>query len=59
MALLLSGGIGLQLFNPLIMRYFIDTAREGWITAATYPGGLVVHWCGGGSSDCVCLRKLR
>ena len=29
MALLLSGGIGLQLFNPLIMRYFIDTAREG------------------------------
>ena len=29
MALLLLGGIGLQLFNPLIMRYFIDTAREG------------------------------
>lgn len=29
MALLLFGGIGLQLVNPLIMRFFIDTATEG------------------------------
>lgn len=29
MALLLFGGIGLQLVNPLIMRFFIDTATDG------------------------------
>jgi ATP-binding cassette subfamily B protein len=29
LAVLLFGGIGLDLFNPQILRYFIDTARRG------------------------------
>ena len=41
MALLLSGGIGLQLINPLIMRFFIDTAREGGSLEQLIRAGLL------------------
>ncbi len=41
MALLLLGSIGLQLLNPLIMRYFIDTARSGGTLQKLTQAGLL------------------
>ena len=49
LSFLLFGGVGLELANPQILRYFIDTARQGGaleqltLAAALYIGVMLLH----------------
>jgi ABC-type bacteriocin/lantibiotic exporter with double-glycine peptidase domain len=41
LAALLFGGIGLQIVNPQIVRYFIDTARSGGSVRLLITAGMI------------------